>query len=151
MILILSQTLNLHHVLYIPSWLILILLRLLVLRDNQYCAQQLSIPLSILFSKSFNSISLPLAWKEALVTPIYKKGDHTAISTSNYQPISLTSPIVRIMESIIRDQIQKHNIYMTIPTTCIHLINMVLVLWNPVLLSYPLQLTPGQNLLRRTM
>ena len=39
------------------------------------CTQQLSIPLSILFSKSFNSTSLLLAWKEALVTPIYKKGD----------------------------------------------------------------------------
>ena len=66
------------------------------------CAQQLSIPL---FSKSFNSTSLPLAWKEALVTPIYKKGDRTAVS--NYRPISLTSPIIKIMELIIRDQIQK--------------------------------------------
>ena len=37
------------------------------------CAQQLSIPLSILFSKSFNSSSLLTTWKEAFVTPIYKK------------------------------------------------------------------------------
>ena len=41
------------------------------------CAQQLSVPLSILFSKSFNSTFLPLAWKEALVTPIYKKGGNS--------------------------------------------------------------------------
>ena len=43
------------------------------------CAQQLSVPLSILFSKSFNSTFLPLAWKEALVTPIYKKDDSIAV------------------------------------------------------------------------
>ena len=72
------------------------------------CAQQLSIPLSILFSKSFNSSSLPTTWKEAFVTPIYKKGDCTLVS--NYRPISLTSPIVKIMESIIRDRIQEHMI-----------------------------------------
>ena len=72
------------------------------------CAQQLSIPLSILFSKSFNSSSLPTTWKEAFVTPIYKKGDRTLVS--NYRPISLTSPIVKIMESIIRDRIQEHMI-----------------------------------------
>ena len=72
------------------------------------CAQQLSIPLFILFSKSFNSSSLPTTWKEAFVTPIYKKGDHTLVS--NYRPISLTSPIVKIMESIIRDRIQEHMI-----------------------------------------
>ena len=85
-ILILSKTLNLHHVLYITAkasgpegWSILSL---------EECAQQLSVPLSILFSKSFNSTSLPLAWKDALVTPINKKGDHTAVS--NYRPISLT-------------------------------------------------------------
>ena len=118
------------------------LLRLLVLRDGRYyhlksvhTAQQLSIPLSILFSKSFNSTSLPLAWKEALVTPIYKKGDRTVVS--NYRPISLTFPIVKTMESIIRDRIQEH-------MTTNNLINMVLVLEDPVLLSYSLQLIPGQ-------
>ena len=68
------------------------------------CAQQLSIPL---FSKSFNSTSLPLAWKEALVTPIYKKGDRIAVS--NYRPISLISPIVKLLESIFRDRIQEHD------------------------------------------
>ena len=44
------------------GWLILFL---------KECGQQLSVPLSILFSKSFNSSTLPDAWKEALITPIY--------------------------------------------------------------------------------
>ena len=73
---------------------------------------------------------------------MYKTGDHTAVS--NYCPISLTFPIIKTMESIIRDRIQEH-------MTTNNLINMVIVLKNPVLLSYSLQLIPGQNLLRRTM
>ena len=109
---------------------------------SKECAQQLSVPLSILLSKSFNSTSLPLAWKEALVTPIYKKGDRTAVS--NYLPISLTSPIIKIMESIIRDRIQEH-------MTTNNLFTLNQHGFSSVLLSYSLQLTLGQNLLRRTM
>jgi len=53
------------------------------------CSQQLCVPLSILFNKSFNSSALPNSWKEAIVTRIFKKGDCTV--ASNYRPISLTS------------------------------------------------------------
>ena len=110
LILIHLQTLNLH-LLYIPKLINLDPAKASgsegwsILSFKDY-AQQLSIPFSILFSKSFNSTSLPLAWKEALVTLIYKKGDCTAVS--NYWPISLIYPIVKIMESFVRDQIQEH-------------------------------------------
>ena len=67
------------------------------------CAEELSIPLSILFNKT---TALPDRWKEALVIPVFKKGDCTRVS--NYRPISLTSPICKIMESIIKDSIQEH-------------------------------------------
>ena len=70
------------------------------------CACELSIPLSILFVKSLDSSTLPTAWKEACVTLIFKKGDRHVVS--NYRPISLTSPVVKILQSIIKDQIQDH-------------------------------------------
>ena len=69
-------------------------------------AQQLCIPLSILFSKSLESGLLPNSWKEAFVTPVFKKGSRSCVD--NYRPISLTSPVIKIMESIVRDSILDH-------------------------------------------
>ena len=70
------------------------------------CSEHLSIPLSILFNKSFQSGVLPSEWRIAFVTPIYKKGSqHLA---SNYRPVSLTSTVVKVMESIIKINVLEH-------------------------------------------
>ena len=66
----------------------------------------LSCPLSILFNKSLNEGVVLPDWKMANVTSIFKKGDRT--SPANYRPISLTSIICRLMESILRDAILHH-------------------------------------------
>ena len=42
-------------------------------------AQELCIPLSILFNKSLECSILPSCWKEALITPVLKKGDRSHI------------------------------------------------------------------------
>ncbi len=66
-------------------------------------AGSIALPLSFLYSKSFEVSSLPDIWKVAIVTPVFKKGAPS--STCNYRPISITCIICKIMESIIKDNI----------------------------------------------
>lgn len=69
-------------------------------------AGNISLPLSIIFKTSLQTMSLPKEWKHANITAIFKKGKKT--SPSNYRPVSLTCIICKILESIIRDAIIKH-------------------------------------------
>ena len=69
-------------------------------------ADILKVPLSIIFNLSLNQGSLPQLWKDAEVTPIFKKGKKS--SPGNYRPVSLTSIVVKIFESILRDCIIEH-------------------------------------------
>ena len=49
---------------------------------------------------------MPRIWKDATITSIFKKGDNS--NPGNYRPVSLTSIVCKVMESIIRDKIMKH-------------------------------------------
>ena len=48
----------------------------------------------------------PDDWRSANVTPIHKKGDRT--NPNNYRPVSLTSQVCKLMESIVRKHIVEH-------------------------------------------
>jgi hypothetical protein len=63
-------------------------------------------PLCALFKLSLETASLPQDWRDANVTPLFKKGSKNM--AENYRPISLTSKIGKILESIIKDQIVSH-------------------------------------------
>ena len=69
-------------------------------------ADELSFPLSVLFQKSLNEGVLPNDWLKACVTAIHKKGDKSV--ADNYRPISITSILCKIMESLVRDKIVDH-------------------------------------------
>ena len=71
----------------------------------KYCCNTLSVPLSILFQKSYSSGSLPSDWKLANVVPVHKKGSKSDVQ--NYRPISLTSLVVKVMERIVRDELMQ--------------------------------------------
>ena len=51
--------------------------------------------------KSFKSGEVPLDWKTTIIHPIFKKDD--TFDASNYRPVSLTSLVVKVIESIIYD------------------------------------------------
>jgi len=65
-------------------------------------AQSIAEPLPSIFRKSLEEGKVPEDWKTANVTPIYKKGPK--LCAENYRPISLTSCVCKILESIIKHQ-----------------------------------------------
>ena len=70
------------------------------------CAESICVALALIFNKSIHESVLPESWKEADIKPLFKKGKRT--SPGNYRPISLTSVVCKVMESIIRDKIVDH-------------------------------------------
>ena len=64
-------------------------------------AESIAPVLSIIFKTSCETGCLPSKWKEANISAIYKKGDKH--DRENYRPISLTSIICKIMESLIKE------------------------------------------------
>ena len=57
----------------------------------------------LLFKQSLTTDTLPRNWKTANVPPIYKKGIKS--DPNNYQLVNLTSQVVKVSESLIRDDI----------------------------------------------
>ena len=49
---------------------------------------------------------MPKDWKKANATAIFKKGDKAL--PCNYKPVSLTSHMCKVLESIVRDSIIDH-------------------------------------------
>ena len=68
-------------------------------------ADEISLPLSMLYNKSLSE-GAHSSWKKAVITAVFKKGDRS--SPNNYRPVSLTSVLSKVMESIVRDHILKH-------------------------------------------
>ena len=60
----------------------------------------------IIFGRSLAEGEIPDEWREANITPLFKKGSRLA--ASNYRPVSLTSICCKLMEGIIRDRVMDH-------------------------------------------
>ena len=72
----------------------------------QAISNVISTPLAIIYCRSLEEGNVPIDWKRAHVTPIFKKGDKSYVG--NYRPISLTCILCKVMESIIKDAIMLH-------------------------------------------
>ena len=69
-------------------------------------SKSLASPLKTLFDHSLLEGSIPSEWKCAEIRPILKKGDKT--QPGNYRPVSLTSVVCKLMESFIKNVLNKH-------------------------------------------
>ena len=64
-------------------------------------AKEITTPLAMIYNKCIDKGTLPSQWKEAIVTPIFKKGCKS--DPSNYRLVSLTSVVCKGMERIISE------------------------------------------------
>ena len=70
------------------------------------CASELSVGLGSIFQYSLDTGTLPMDWRDANISPVFKKGDrHQA---ENYRPVSLTSISCKLLEHILCSHILKH-------------------------------------------
>lgn len=67
---------------------------------------ELAPALFTIFRKSLDEGITPADWRTANVTPIFKKGKKS--EPSNYRPVSLTSVVCKLLESLLRDKMMDH-------------------------------------------
>ena len=63
----------------------------------------ISKPLTYLFNLSLNSATVPIDWKKAKVTPVFKNGKKDDIN--NYRPISVICHLMKILEKAVHKQV----------------------------------------------
>ena len=69
-------------------------------------ADLVAYPLTLIMNASLSQGVLPLDWKKAFVSPIYKKGARN--HAENYRPISLTSVACKLMEKFVKEAVLCH-------------------------------------------
>jgi hypothetical protein len=70
-------------------------------------APQIAPILTTIFKKSLDTSQVPSEWRNAFVTPVYKKGSR--YEASNYRPISLTCISCKLIEHLIVSSLMKHS------------------------------------------
>ena len=68
--------------------------------------KELASILQLFFQRSLDTGKLPDIWKEANVSPIFKKREKS--DPSNYRPISLTCVLCKVLEHIVASSVAKH-------------------------------------------
>ena len=81
-------------------------------------SEELSWPLCTLFNLSLKTGVVPDDWKTAEMVALFKKG--TKSDPGNYRPVSLTCITIKILESLIRDEIVTHMTANQLYSKCQH-------------------------------
>ena len=75
-------------------------------RPLKELADVLAKPVTMIFQKSLQRGELPRSWLDAVVSPIFKKGQRNL--AVNYRPVSLLCILCKLLESLITPQIVEH-------------------------------------------
>ena len=67
--------------------------------------EQISTPLAKLFNLSLEQGIAPSEWKEANITPLFKKGSKN--KPENYRPVILTLVVYKLLKTLIRDHMEE--------------------------------------------
>ena len=70
------------------------------------CKEALALPIFQLWESSFRTGIIPPKLKTQYITPVFKKGDRT--DAANYQPVSITSHLIKIFERVLRKHVVAH-------------------------------------------
>ena len=62
--------------------------------------------LALIFNESLRTGEVPRDWRDALVTPLFKKGSRN--DPGNYRPVSLTCILGKVLEKIVKEKVSSH-------------------------------------------
>ena len=69
-------------------------------------AAEVALLLTIIYQSSMNTGEVPSDWRDAFVTPIFKKGER--YDPANYRPVSLICISCKVLEHIIVSHVRNH-------------------------------------------
>ena len=69
-------------------------------------AKLVAAPIHHLVSLSIMQQKFPTLWKKAKVIPLHKKGD--VLERKNYRPVSILSPVSKVLEKAVYDQLYSY-------------------------------------------
>ena len=90
----------------------------LIARVLKECSAEISPLLAFIFNESHAQGTVPDDWRQANVTPLYKKGGK--YNASIYRPVSLTCICCKTLEHILVSNINKHLAFESILADCQH-------------------------------
>ena len=70
--------------------------------------QELTPALTLIVQTSLHQGQVPTIWKDAFITPLFKKGDRS--KPSNYRPVSLTPICCKIIHGTVMKHLDMHGI-----------------------------------------
>ena len=71
-----------------------------------------------MFILSLEEGTVPSEWKETNITPLFKKGSRN--KPENYRPVSLTSVVCKLLETLIRDHMVEFLVKHKLINTSLH-------------------------------